>query len=86
MQEKKCQNCLCYKKDDGYCQVNIIIHDKKFKMPVFESDNCHFLDIGVDINQVRLWEESTDDGKCIKIEYPDDFFGSGNKTQSEQKR
>ena len=55
-------------------------------MSGFESDNCHFLDIGVDINQVRLWEESTDDGKCIKIEYPDDFFGSGNKTPSEQKR
>ena len=42
MQEKKCKSCLCYDPKSGYCQVNILINEKKMKLPVFAEDNCHF--------------------------------------------
>ena len=80
MQEKKCKTCFCFDSKTGFCQVNILVNDKKIKLPVFEEDNCHFIDLGIDVEQIRLWEEGKEEGeKTIKIEYPVGFFGPDNK-------
>jgi hypothetical protein len=80
MQEKKCKSCLCYDPKSGYCQVNILINEKKMKLPVFAEDNCHFLELGMDVEQIRMWEEGKDgEHKTIKIEYPVGFFGPEDK-------
>ena len=54
MQEKKCKSCLCYDPKSGYCQVNILINEKKMKLPVFAEDNCHFLELGMNVEQIRM--------------------------------
>ena len=78
--EKKCNSCLCYDRETGFCQVNILINDKKLKLPVFPDDSCHYISLGVSVEQIRLWEEEKQNGeKVVKIEYPVGFFGSDDK-------
>lgn len=80
MQEKKCKNCLCFDKSKNLCNVNILLDEKKLKLPVFAEDNCHYLELGIPIQQIRMWEEEqADQTKKVKIEYPSDFFGQVDK-------
>ena len=71
MKEKKCKNCMLFNREKSECKVAFIIDGEETHLPVEPEDDCHFLELGIEVNQVRWFEE---DGK-VKIEYPPDFFG-----------
>ena len=47
-------------------------------MPVNANDNCHYIELGVPVEQVRFWEEEIKGEKVVKMEYPENFFGIPN--------
>lgn len=75
MQFKKCKNCLCYDKDKKVCKVSILHEGKNVNMPVNPNDNCHYIELGISVEQVRFWEEDIKGKKIVKMEYPENFFG-----------
>ena len=80
--EPVCGNCLLFNKDDETCGVAILLEGKKYHMPVDPRDKCHMDEIGIPVQQVRWWVEDpqtgekTDGDGIVKIEYPEEFFGS----------
>jgi len=44
-------------------------------MPVAASDDCHYIELGVSVEQVRFWEEEAKGKNVVKMEYPENFFG-----------
>lgn len=80
--EKKCGNCLLFRKDSKECGVAVLIEGEVLHMPVSEGDNCHMDELGIEVNQVRWWVEDKETGEqtdkdgVVKIEYPTGFFGS----------
>jgi len=75
MNNKKCKNCFCFDKDNKVCKVNILHEGKNVNMPVNANDNCHYIELGVPVEQVRFWEEEIKGKKIVKMEYPENFFG-----------
>jgi hypothetical protein len=47
-------------------------------MPVNPNDKCHYIELGVSVDQVRFWEEEIKGEKIIKMEYPANFFGDNS--------
>ncbi len=80
--EPKCGNCLLFNKENETCMVSILINGEKTHMPVSPEDNCHMEEIGIPVSQVRWWVEDPKTGEktekngIVKIEYPENFFGS----------
>lgn len=74
--EHKCKNCLLFNKKKLECKVAILINGQEVHMPVNPEDFCHIEELGIEVDQVR-WTESEDENKkkCVKIEYPNNFFG-----------
>jgi hypothetical protein len=75
MNKKKCKNCFCFDKENKVCKVNILYEGKNVNMPVNSDDNCHYIELGVPVEQVRFWEEEIKGKKIVKMEYPETFFG-----------
>jgi|LakMenEpi03Aug12_release.lakeMendotaPanAssembly.Ray.scaffolds.fasta_scaffold18657_11 hypothetical protein len=75
MNKKKCNNCFCFDREKKVCKVNIIYNGKNLNMPVAASDDCHYIELGVSVEQVRFWEEEAKGKKVVKMEYPENFFG-----------
>ena len=75
MKGKKCKNCFCFDKNNKTCKVNILYEGKNVNMPVNANDNCHYIELGVPVEQVRFWEEEIKGKKLVKMEYPENFFG-----------
>lgn len=73
--EKKCKNCLLFNKKNLECKVATLIDGKEYHLPVEPEDNCHFLELGISVEQVRWWEENN----SVKMEYPINFFGTPDK-------
>lgn len=73
---KKCGTCLLFDKNRQECRVAIIIEGKQIRLPVDAEDDCHFLDCGVEAEQIRCWvedpltKERVNNG-VVKIEYPE---------------
>jgi hypothetical protein len=78
MSKKKCKNCFCFDKKENVCKVNIIHEGKNVNMPVNPNDKCHYIELGVSVEQVRFWEEEIKGEKIIKMEYPANFFGDNS--------
>ena len=76
MKKKKCKNCFCFDKKENVCKVNIIHECKNINMPVSPNDKCHYIELGVSVEQVRFWEEEIKGEKVVKMEYPKNFFGN----------
>lgn len=78
--EPLCKNCLCYDGQKGICKVVVLINGKRFNMPVFPNDHCHMDQLGIEVQQVRWWNEDSQGRRCeegkgkVKIEYPEGFF------------
>jgi hypothetical protein len=45
-------------------------------LPVNPNDKCHYVELGLPIEQVRFWEEEIKGKKIVKMEYPENFFGA----------
>jgi hypothetical protein len=75
MSKKKCKNCFCLDKKENICKVNILHNGKSVNMPVNPNDKCHYIELGVSVEQVRFWEEEVKGEKIVKMEYPENFFG-----------
>jgi hypothetical protein len=75
--EHICGNCLLYNRTKGECKVAVLIEGKEYHMPVFPKDKCHLEELDIPVDQVRWW---VDEDKSVKIEYPENFFGSGEKS------
>ena len=52
MSKKKCKNCFCFDKKENVCKVNILHNGKSVNMPVNPNDNCHYIELGVSVEQV----------------------------------
>jgi hypothetical protein len=79
--EKRCGNCLLYRKEKEDCGVAVVVEGDVMHLPVSPKDKCHMEELGIEINQVRWWVEDKDTGEktdrdgVVKIEYPEGFFG-----------
>lgn len=77
--DHKCKNCLLYNRKKSECRVAILVSGEEVHMPVFPEDNCHFEEMGIEVEQVRWYVEDEKGNPAIsgkvKIEYPKDFFG-----------
>jgi hypothetical protein len=74
-----CNNCRLCDHERGLCKVTVMINGEKFNMPVFPDDKCHMEELGVEIKEIRWWQEDPTTGKAtdkdgiVKMEYPDDL-------------
>lgn len=77
---KKCKHCILHDKEKGICKVAFIVNGEQVNMPVFPEDNCHMLELGLPVEQIRWWVEDpitgqpTDGDGVVKMEYPEGFF------------
>ena len=82
--QKTCGNCLLYNHDKKECRVAILLEGVEYHMPVSVEDPCHMDELQIPVNQVRWWVEDeegkpTDGNGVVKIEYPENFFGTKEK-------
>lgn len=79
--EKICNNCLLFNRAKNECKVAILLDGNEYHLPVLPGDKCHYDEIGIELKQVRWWVEDdegnpTDQDGTVKIEYPQEFFGT----------
>lgn len=76
--EHKCKNCILFNNKNKECKISILMDGKEQNMPVDPEDFCHFEELGIEVEQVRWFEDMDGDKKVVKIEYPEDFFERKN--------
>lgn len=79
--ERKCKNCPLYNRENSCCKIVIFIEGDKINLPVLPDDDCHMLELGIEVNEVKFWTEDetgkkTDGKGIVKIQYPEGFFGN----------
>ena len=80
--EPICKNCLLFNAPKLECKVAVLVEGKEYHMPVFPEDHCHLEELKIPVEQVRWFVEDEQGNPAeqgtVKIEYPVDFFGSGD--------
>lgn len=77
--EKICKTCFLFDREKQICKVAVLIEGKKYNLPVFPQDKCHLDELKIPVEQVRWFEEeSKDNKKIVKIEYPENLLPKEN--------
>lgn len=79
MKKNLCKNCAFFNKNNSTCKVIIYHEGTKINLPVAPNDQCHFEELGITLDEIKLWVEDPHTGKrskegIVKIEYPENLF------------